>query len=84
LNPQVPNVAQEIKVSLRYQRKPLTRDGILGHHFDKRHQYFAPCYSQSLLLADFKENPFLFSDLKILTKKSAKQENSSLFMNRIF
>ncbi len=28
------------------------RDGILGHQVNK---YFAPCYSQSLLLADLKE-----------------------------
>jgi hypothetical protein len=30
-------------------------DGILGHLFDKRLDSFAPCYSQSLLMADFKE-----------------------------
>jgi hypothetical protein len=40
---------------------------------------FCSCYSKSLLLADFKENHTLLS----CTKKSAKQENSSLFMNRI-
>ncbi len=39
---------------------------------------FALCYSQSLLLADFKENHTLS-----LAKKSAKHENSSLFMNNI-
>jgi hypothetical protein len=33
-----------------------TRDGILGHQFNKRLESFAPCYSQSLLLSDFKEN----------------------------
>ncbi len=33
-----------------------SRDGILGHQFDKRLESFAPCYSQSLLLADFTEN----------------------------
>ena len=32
------------------------RDGILGHKFEKRLGSFAPCYSQSFLLADFKEN----------------------------
>ncbi len=32
------------------------RDGILGHQLNKRLESFAPCYSQSLLLADFKEN----------------------------
>jgi hypothetical protein len=35
-------------------------------------------------LADFKENPYSTLVLKIHTKKSAKQENSSLFMNSIF
>ncbi len=30
--------------------------GILGHQYNKRLKSFAPCYSQSLLLADFEEN----------------------------
>ena len=38
-------------------------DGILGHQFNKRLESFAPCYSQSLLLADFKEN-HTFSGIK--------------------
>jgi hypothetical protein len=60
------------------------RDGILGHQFHKRLESFAPCFSQLLLLADFKENqPYSSLILKILTKKSVKQENSSLFMNSI-
>jgi hypothetical protein len=33
-----------------------TLDEILGDQFNKRRESFAPCYSQSLLLADFKEN----------------------------
>jgi hypothetical protein len=36
-----------------------TRDGILGHQFDKRLEAFAPCYSpvpSTGSLADFKEN----------------------------
>ncbi len=56
-----------------------TWDGILGHQMNKRLESFAPCYSQSLLLAGFKEN-LLFSGFKNSYKKSAKQENSSLFM----
>jgi hypothetical protein len=32
------------------------RDGILGHQFNKRSESFAPSYTQSILLADFKEN----------------------------
>jgi hypothetical protein len=55
-------------------------DEIHGHQFDKR-QSFAPCYSQSLRLADFTENHTLVS--KIHTKKSTKQKNSSLFMKSI-
>jgi hypothetical protein len=46
-----------------------TRDGILGHQFNKRLESFAPCYSQSLLLADFKRKPYSPLVLKILTKK---------------
>ncbi len=30
-----------------------TRDGILEPNFNKRLEAFAPCYSQSLMLADF-------------------------------
>jgi hypothetical protein len=39
----------------------LSRDGILGHQFNKRLKSFASFYSQSLLLKDFKEycNPSL-------------------------
>ncbi len=33
-----------------------SRDRILEHQLNKRLESFAPCYSQSLLLADFKEN----------------------------
>jgi hypothetical protein len=44
---------------------------------------FAPCYSQSLLLADFKENHTVLLVLKNPYKKSVKQENASLFMNSI-
>jgi len=58
------------------------RDGILGQHFDKKLKYLVPCYLQ-VPLADFKENPYSTLVLKILTKKSAKQENSSVIMNRI-
>jgi hypothetical protein len=32
------------------------RDGILVHQFSKRLESFASCSSQSLLIADFKEN----------------------------
>jgi hypothetical protein len=58
------------------------RDGILGHQINKRLESFAPCYSQSLILADVKKTYSTLA-LIILAKKSAKQENSSLFMNNI-
>jgi hypothetical protein len=45
-------------------------DGILGHQFNKRHKSFAPCYLQSFLLGDFKENHILLWFLKYY-KKSA-------------
>jgi hypothetical protein len=35
---------------------PVSRDGILGHQFNKILECFALCYSQSLLLADFQES----------------------------
>jgi hypothetical protein len=64
-------------------RQPDTRDEILGHKFNKRLESFAPCHLQSLLLADFKRKPFSSLVLKLLTKKSGKQENFRLFMNSI-
>jgi hypothetical protein len=47
---------------------------IPGQQINKRLESFAPCYSQSPLLADFKENHILLCFEKILTKKSAEQE----------
>jgi hypothetical protein len=44
------------------------RDGILGHKFEKRLESFAQCYSQSLLLADFKENHTLLWFYKSVQK----------------
>jgi hypothetical protein len=47
----------------------LSREGILGHQINKRIKSFGPCYSQSLLLVDFKENHRYSSlGLKILLK----------------
>jgi hypothetical protein len=59
--------------------KEISRDGILGHQLNKRLDSFAPCHSQSHLLADFKEIPTFF----VQRKNSAKQKNSSLFMKSI-
>jgi hypothetical protein len=59
----------------------ISRDGILGLEYDKQLDYFAPCYSQYLVLADFYRKPYSTLVLKLHTKNSAKQENSSSFMN---
>ncbi len=52
------------------------RYGDLGHHFNKRLESLAPCFSRSLLLEDFKER-ILYSGFNDPDKKSAKQENKS-------
>jgi hypothetical protein len=50
---------------------------------NKRLESFAPCYSQSILPWRIFKKTILFCGLKNPYKKSAKQENSSLFMNSI-
>jgi hypothetical protein len=42
----------------------IIRDGTLEHQFEKKLESFAPCYPQSLLLADFKENHTLLNKYK--------------------
>jgi len=42
------------------RNQTLFRERILGHQFDRRLVSFAPCYSQSLLLANFTENQTIF------------------------
>jgi hypothetical protein len=44
-------------------------DGIPGHQFNKRLEPFDPCYSQPLLLEDFRENHTL-----LWLKKAVKQK----------
>ncbi len=47
----------ENEESVQLNRIPIIlQDGILSHQFDKRLESFAPCFSQSLLLAVCKEN----------------------------
>jgi hypothetical protein len=48
--------------------KTESRDGILGHQFNKRLPSLAPCYSQSLLQADFQEIHTLLWILKSYKK----------------
>jgi hypothetical protein len=57
-----------------------SRDGILGHQLNKRLESFGLCYSQSLLLADFKEKKtILFSGFKkSLQKKSTIKIKSTM------
>ncbi len=50
------------------------RDGIHGQKFKKRLESFAPCYSQFLLLADFKENHTLLWISKFLQKIQRNQK----------
>ncbi len=57
-------------------------DGILGHQFDTRLGSFAPCCSQSFYWRIFKKTGSTLN-LKTHTKKSAKQDNSSQFVNSI-
>jgi hypothetical protein len=55
------------------------------NQFDKRLESFAPSFSQSLLLyRQILQKPDSILVLKIHTKKSAEQENWSLFMNGKF
>ena len=59
-----------------------TRDGIVGHQFNKILESFAPCYLQIFIVPStggFERKPYSSMVLKIRTK-FAKQENSSLFM----
>jgi hypothetical protein len=55
------------------------RDGILGHQYNKRLESFAPCNSQSLLLADRPSSTLV---LIILTKKQETRKHSSLFIKK--
>jgi hypothetical protein len=51
-----------------------SRDGILGHQLNKRLESLGPCFSQSLLLADFKEKKtILFSGFKKSLQKNPQE-----------
>jgi hypothetical protein len=54
-----------------------TKDGNLGHQFNRRLGSFAPRYSQSLLLADFKKTIFFFG-YKNPFKKIPRNKKKSL------
>ncbi len=54
------------------------RDGIHGHQFNKRLESFAPCYSQFLLQADFKENHTLLWFKKSYKKFSETRKPESI------
>jgi hypothetical protein len=60
----------------RFKIKRGARDGILGHQFNKRLESFASCYSESLLLADFKETILFPGFNNHYTKKSGKKRKS--------
>jgi hypothetical protein len=44
----------EVNVSSVQEKQ--SKKKILGHQFNNRFEAFAPCYSQSFLLADLKKN----------------------------
>jgi hypothetical protein len=53
-------------------------DGILGHQFYIRLESFAPCYSQSRLLVDFKENhTLLFKNTYEKIRETGKLKSNS-------
>jgi hypothetical protein len=66
-------------VALLPSRGDAARDGILGHPFNKRPESFAPCSSQSLLLAEFT----IFSGFNNPCEKIHEKRKSNLFMNSI-
>ncbi len=47
--------------------------------FDKRLEFFAPCYSQSILMADFKENDTLVWFYKSLQKIRETRKLKSIY-----
>jgi hypothetical protein len=53
-------------------------DGILGHQFDNRLESFASCYSQSLLLTDFRENHTLLWSSKTIQKIQETRQLESI------
>jgi hypothetical protein len=55
-------------------KNKVTRDGILGHQFDKRLESFAPCYSQSFYWRIFKENQTILWVQKYIQKNSRNKK----------
>ncbi len=72
-HPRLPSQVQDLTNIVR-EKGNKYRDGILEHQFNKSLESFAPCYSQSLLLADFKENPTLLWFLKSLQKNPQNEK----------
>jgi hypothetical protein len=61
-------------LALPTETRSLFRDGVLGHQLTFGHANHNPCYSRIL------KKTILFSGFENPYKKSAKQENSSLFI----
>jgi hypothetical protein len=59
---------------------PPYRDGTLGHQFDRRLQSFAPCYSQSLPLAEILRKPYP----TLAFKKHTKNRNETRKLESIY
>ena len=58
-------------------------DVILGHQFDKRLESFASCYSQSLLLTDFRENHTLLWFSETIQKIHETRQLESIHQQHI-
>jgi hypothetical protein len=60
--------------------RQLTRDGILGHQFEKKTRVFCPMLFTVPSTSGFLKT-IIYSGFKNTHKKYAKQENSNLFTN---
>jgi hypothetical protein len=63
---------QSVPVHFR-KKEDLSGDGILEHQVERRLKSFAPCYSQSLSVADFTEI-MLYSGLNSIKKSESIHE----------
>ncbi len=54
----------------------------LGQPFNKRLESFAPCYSLSLLLADFKENHILLRFLESAQKNPRRKKRDRILIRK--
>jgi hypothetical protein len=58
---------------------PPYRDGILERQFEERLESFAPCYSQSLPLAEILRKPYPTLAFKKHTKKKKRNKKTRVY-----